>query len=101
MLYLDDISWSTTELHNMLKIISITTLALSPSCQLTCSSNCPTLTSRIKVNQASIEATMTIDTLASLLSQMEVDGLYFNTGCKVKQMDKYKRLPRVSHDFVP
>ena len=96
-LNLADIDWLITDVHSLIASFSITNISLSPSCQLNCSDYSMSGTTRIEVKKIDIGATMTIDKMSSLLSQIDVDQLGFDADCKVTHMDRYKPRSAVSH----
>ena len=89
-IYLYDVTWLTTDVHRLMSCLSITYLdhlVLRKTCQLRCSLSSDSPSSPVKVNILQIGTSLTITTLESILSQIDVNRLTFHAGCQVLDMD--------------
>ena len=91
-IYLEDITSSTTEVHDLLSCLSNTHLEvvlIGPGCQLSCSCLPASQTSLIAIPDLHIVASLRIDTLTSLLSRLVVDLLTFMDGCQIQGLSEH------------
>ena len=98
---LKNITWSTTEVHDLLSCLSNTHLEvvlIGPGCQLSCSRLPASQTSLIAIPDLDIGASLRIDTLTSLLSRLEVDLLTCKDGCQIQGLSKHQ-LSKVCHEY--
>ena len=100
-LWLVDVSWWTSDVHSLMTSLHLThldRLVVFPQCKLRSSPSSASSSSRIKVDETQIEASLSIDTLVALLSHIELDVLSFYRDCQVLDMSIYSPpSPQVSH----
>ena len=91
--YLDNVSWSTTDVHNLLRCLFPTQelhlMQVRKTCPLSNSVLPNTHDSTINIHQIQIQASLTISTLLSLLSPIEVTELFFADSCRVVDIEGY------------
>ena len=91
-LCLNDVSWSTSDVHSLMTSLCLTNLddlIVLPQCKLTPSPPSASPSSRVKVDQTDIQASLSINTLVALLSHIELDVLSFHKDCQVLDMSSY------------
>ena len=89
-LYFSGITWLTTDVNRFLSCMSIThldLLGLDETCQLRSSLSPASPSSPVKVDRVQIAPSLSINTLTSLISHLEVNTLAFWSGCQVLDMD--------------
>ena len=100
-LWLDDVSWWTSDVHSLMTSLHLThldRLVVFPECKLRSSPPSASPSSRIKVDETQIQASLSINTLVALLSHIELDELSFRRDCQVLDMSVYSPpSPQVSH----
>ena len=93
-IHLVDITWSTTEVHDLLSCLSNTHLeyvVIMSSCQLSCSRLPASHTSLITVPALVNVASFRINTLTSTLSGLDVNVLVFQGGCQIQRLSEHQR----------
>ena len=102
-IWLADVSWLTSDVHSLMRslnLIHLEDLGVMPACKLRPSPPSASPTSRIKVHDIWIQASLSINTLVSLLSHIELDVLRFYRGSQVLHMSSYSPHPhQVSHYY--
>ena len=100
-IYLGDVSWSTSDIHNLINSLRqalLMDLVVEPACKLRSSPPSVSPTSQIIVDHTEIKASLSINTLVALLSHIAVDELQFSADCQVTDMSSYSSpSPQVSH----
>ena len=100
-LCLGNISWSTLDVHSLMALLSLThlfRLCVTTTCTLRPSPTSTPPTSQVKVDEAEIQASLSINTLVALLSHIDVDLLVFYGDCEVLDISSYSpSLPQVCH----
>ena len=80
-----------------LSICHLTCLLVVGQCQLNYDAASCHPPARLKIDTMQIGTSMTLDTIAALISHVEIEHLLFTGKCNVLHMDRYKPLPKVSH----
>ena len=101
---MDDVIWWTSDVHSLMRSLRLThlnRLAVTPSCKLRYSPPSASLTSRVNVDLTEIQASLSINMLVALLSNLNVIELWFLEDCKVLDMSGYSPPPpQVSHSVI-
>ena len=104
VLALEDVSWLTSDVHSLMTSLGLThldALGVMPACKLRPSPPSASPISRIKVDETRIQTSLSINTLAALLSYVDVNHLAFYGGCQVLDMSSYSPPPpQVSHYII-
>ena len=101
-IHLREVTWLTTDIKRLMSCLSITHLdglCVGPTCQLRCSLSPASPSSLFKVREVNIHASMSINTLTSLISNIEVIMLSLESGCQVLDMD-VNTIPQVSQGHL-
>ena len=88
---LADVTWLTSDVNMLMSCLSITDLerlVIGSKCQLRSDLKPALQSSPVKVDDVEIGVSLSINTLASLISHMDVNQLTFRSGCQVLDMDK-------------
>ena len=100
-LILENVSWRTSDVHSLLTSLRLRHLLLlrvMSSCMLRPSPSPGSSTSRTQVNVILIEASLFINTLVDLLSNIDLNKVGFSEDCTVQGISSYSLHPRqVSH----
>ena len=87
---LGDVTWLTSDVNMLMSGLSITyleCLVMGDKCKLISGLKHDLPSSPVKVDHVKIWVSLSINTLASLISHMEVNKLCFRAGCRVLGMD--------------
>ena len=93
---LSDVTWLTTDINRLISCLSITHLdglVVFDYCRLRSSLSPASSSSLVMVNKIEIHVSLSISTLTSLISHMEINALTFWSGCQVLNMDVNTKLP--------
>ena len=93
-----DISWTTADIHNLMACLQIKVfekMVVLPNCQLSYLYGSTLNRPVVKVTKMMLATTLLADTLAALLSHIEVDELLLHEGFKVQHTNGPKVLDMV------
>ena len=89
-IHLCDVTWLTTDAYKLMSCLSLTDLdglVLDDECKLISSLSPASSSPLVKMNTIQIHAPLSINTLTSLISHMEVNQITFISDCQLLDMD--------------
>ena len=100
---MDEVSWLTSQVYSVMMSFCLTRLSVEPACELKSSPPPASIRAKslVKLHELWIAASLSINTLVDLLSNIDLDLLGFDGHCQVMDMSSYSPpSPQVSQSLA-